>query len=58
MSADSFYFRRFEHRRPPQPLPANPWIESLWQFFATAALVLGAWYIWWRWTGSLNWNAL
>jgi cellulose synthase (UDP-forming) len=58
MSADSFYFRRFEHRRPPQPLPANPWIESLWQFFATAALVLGAWYIWWRWTGSLNWDAL
>jgi cellulose synthase (UDP-forming) len=58
MSADTFYFRRFEHRRPPPPLPYNPIIEGLWQFFATAALVLGAWYIWWRWTSSLNWDAL
>src|SRR3712207_5532733 len=58
MSADSFYFRRFEHRRPPPPLPPNAFIESLWQLFATAALVLGGWYIWWRWTASLNWDAL
>jgi cellulose synthase (UDP-forming) len=58
MSADTFYFRRFEDRRPPAPLPLNPWIEGLWQFFATAALVLGVWYIWWRWTHSLNWDAI
>ncbi|HZG45722.1 MAG TPA: cellulose synthase catalytic subunit [Allosphingosinicella sp.] len=58
MTGDTFYFRRFEDRKPPAPLPLNPWIEGLWQFFGTAALVLGAWYIWWRWTQSLNWNAL
>jgi cellulose synthase (UDP-forming) len=30
----------------------------LWQFLAVTALVVGAWYIWWRWTGSLNTEAL
>ncbi|HEV2078959.1 MAG TPA: glycosyltransferase [Allosphingosinicella sp.] len=58
MNAETFYFRRFEDRRPPQPLPQNVLIESIWQFFAVAALTLGAWYIWWRWNESLNWEAL
>jgi len=58
MSTDSFYFRRFEHRQPPPPLPPNASIEALWQFFATVSLVLGGWYIWWRWTASLNREAL
>jgi cellulose synthase (UDP-forming) len=59
MSAQqSFYFQRFEHRVPPKPLPVSLTVESLWQFFATANLVLGGWYIWWRWTDSLNHDAL
>lgn len=54
----SFYFERFEHRRPPPPLPHSPGIELAWQCLALVALVLGANYIRWRWTDSLNWNAL
>ncbi len=54
----SFYFERFEHRRPPPPLPHAPGIALAWQCLALLALVLGANYIRWRWTESLNWNAL
>lgn len=32
--------------------------ELLWQFLATINLVFGGWYIWWRWTHSLNYDAL
>ncbi|MCC5996407.1 MAG: glycosyltransferase [Oceanicaulis sp.] len=28
-----------------------------WQFLGTASLVFGAWYLWWRWTVSINWDA-
>lgn len=54
----SFYFERFEDRRPPPPLPHAPGIELAWQCLALFALVLGANYIRWRWSESLNWNAL
>ncbi len=53
-----FYFDRFEDRTPPAPVPHSPVRELLWQFLATICLVLGASYIWWRWTGSLNTDAL
>lgn len=52
------YFRVFEDRKPPEPLPYSPWREVLWQFLATVALVVGAWYIHWRWTSSLNPDAM
>ncbi|VWC47446.1 cellulose synthase (UDP-forming) [Burkholderia lata] len=54
----AFYFDAFEHRRPPEPLPHSPVIESLWQFFAVLALVFGANYLVWRWTSSLNHDAM
>ncbi|MEM9716396.1 MAG: cellulose synthase catalytic subunit [Pseudomonadota bacterium] len=53
-----FYFDDFETREPPQPLPHRIGIESAWQVMAIAALVLGAWYLHWRWTASLNTEAL
>jgi cellulose synthase (UDP-forming) len=53
-----FYFDRYEHRRPPAPLPYSAPREMLWQFLAAVNLGLGAWYIWWRWTRSLNFDAL
>ncbi|WP_426039661.1 glycosyltransferase [Brevundimonas sp. DC300-4] len=53
-----FYFTRFEHRRPPQPLEHSLVIESLYQFFAVVSLTVGAWYISWRWLDSLNYDAL
>lgn len=52
------YFLKFEDRKPPEPLPYSAIRESLWQFLATVALVIGAWYILWRWTASLNTEAL
>jgi cellulose synthase (UDP-forming) len=54
----AFYFDKFEHRRPEPPLPYSPVLELMWQFLLTIALVVGGWYIFWRWTHSLNFNAL
>lgn len=47
-----FYFSRFEHRRPPEPLTTPRWVMMTWQVLAVAALILGANYIYWRWTAS------
>ncbi|WP_417270979.1 glycosyltransferase [Celeribacter sp.] len=52
------YFLKFEDRVPPSPLPYSALREGIWQFLATVALVIGGWYIWWRWTGSLNPDAM
>lgn len=54
----SFYFERFEDRKPEPPLPYSPWVEAIWQFLLVLALTLGGWYIAWRWTSSLNMDAL
>jgi cellulose synthase (UDP-forming) len=54
----SFYFERFEDRRPPPPLPISRKQETLWHFLASANLILGGWYILWRWTSSLNPEAM
>ena len=53
-----FYFERFEDRKPEPPLAYSPWVEATWQFLLVIALVIGGWYIAWRWTDSLNMNAL
>ncbi|MEM7219938.1 MAG: cellulose synthase catalytic subunit [Pseudomonadota bacterium] len=53
-----FYFDKFEDRRPQDPVPYSAGRELLWQFLATVNLTLGAWYIHWRWTDSLNFDAL
>ena len=53
-----FYFDKFEDRKPEPPLEYSVFIESLWQFFATVSMVLGGWYLYWRWTESLNYDAL
>ncbi|AOF95063.1 glycosyl transferase 21 family protein (plasmid) [Sphingobium sp. RAC03] len=58
MCALSFYFTRFEHRRPPDPLPHSVVVEKIWQGLAIVSLLLGARYMVWRWTESLNWDAL
>ena len=53
-----FYFTPFEDRRPEPPVPYSPAREMIWQFLATMTLVVGAWYLHWRWTESLNMDAL
>lgn len=52
------YFLKFEDRKPEPPLPYSAPREMLWQFLATIALVVGGWYIWWRWAHSLNADAM
>ena len=52
------YFEQFEDRKPPEPVPYSARREMLWQFLATLNLVFGSWYILWRWTSSLNPDAL
>jgi cellulose synthase (UDP-forming) len=54
----AFYFEAFEDRRPPEPLPHSPRREAVFHFLATISLMLGAWYIIWRWGWSLNTDAL
>lgn len=52
------YFRVFEDRRPPDPIACSAWREALWQFLAVIALLMGARYLIWRWTHSLNHDAM
>jgi cellulose synthase (UDP-forming) len=52
------YFLKYEHRVPEPPLPYDAARELLWQFLAVLALIVGGWYIWWRWTASLNTEAM
>ncbi|WOI57434.1 cellulose synthase catalytic subunit [Palleronia sp. LCG004] len=52
------YFRAYENRVPPEPLAYSVTRETLWQFLATLALVVGGWYVGWRWLHSLNYDAM
>ncbi len=52
------YFEKYEHRKPPAPLEQNATIHSIGQIFLIIAMVTGAWYLHWRWTESLNLQAL
>lgn len=53
-SARSWYFDRFESRVPPQPVPWSAAREWAFQALAVAAIALGCWYLFWRWTESIN----
>ena len=53
-----FYFTKSEHLRPEAPLPHAPKVEAVWQMLAGMTIVLGAWYLWWRWSFSLNADAM
>ncbi len=55
---EGWYFSRFEGRLPqvsPAPGPAR---DFAFQSLAVLSLALGAWYLAWRWTQSLNPDAL
>ncbi|MGF1683605.1 glycosyltransferase family 2 protein [Photobacterium minamisatsumaniensis] len=53
-----FYFKEFEHRKPPEPVPHSMSRELLYQYLATCNLTLGLWYLWWRWSFALNYDAM
>ncbi|WP_299013176.1 glycosyltransferase [uncultured Photobacterium sp.] len=52
------YFKEFEHRKPPEPVPYSLSRELLYQYLATCNLTFGIWYLWWRWTYALNYEAM
>ncbi len=52
------YFEKFEDRRPPAPLQINATVHAVGQILLIIAVVTGAWYLHWRWTNSLNLEAL
>jgi len=54
----SFYFERFEKRTPPPPIKISPVVHALAQICLVIAVVTGAWYIQWRWSSSINFDAL
>lgn len=58
MTDTSAYFSKYEHRVPPAPLAVHPIIHSIGQICLIIAIVTGAWYLAWRWTSSLNFEAL
>lgn len=53
-----FYFQQYEDRQPPAPLPQDRLVEIIWQILAVAMVIAGAIYLYWRWTASLNFDAL
>ena len=53
-----YYFSRFEERVPPAPVLHSESRQFIYRVLATVALSLGLWYIGWRWTSSLNFDAL
>lgn len=53
-----FYFSQFEDRRPEPALQNHAGREFVWQVLAVATIALGVWYLNWRWTSSLNPDAL
>jgi cellulose synthase (UDP-forming) len=53
-----FYFSRFERRVPAEPLPASAARDFGFQALAVLAVALGARYLAWRWTASLNPDAM
>jgi cellulose synthase (UDP-forming) len=53
-----WYFERYEQRAPPEPLPSSRGRDLAFQSLAVLAAALGAHYLAWRWTSSLNHDAL
>lgn len=52
------YFRAFDTRMPSIFPTMKGWQESLWHLLAGLAVGLGVWYLHWRWTSSLNPDAM
>lgn len=56
--SDPTYFRQFEHRNPPVFAPLSRRRATIWHFLAGVTIALSAIYLHWRWTSSLNPDAL
>lgn len=49
---------KYDNRVPEPPQVQSQFTQSLFQFFGAVAIMLGSWYIYYRWTESLNMDAL
>jgi cellulose synthase (UDP-forming) len=58
MDLKEFDFLKYEARRPEPPIEHSDVREFVWQFLAIVTAGIGLWYMWWRWTASLNTDAL
>lgn len=54
----TYYFEKFEDRKPYQYIPDNPYRSLIFQFLGVITIALGCAYLHWRWRYSLNINAL
>ncbi|MCW3070367.1 MAG: putative glycosyl transferase [Bacteroidetes bacterium] len=53
-----FYFNKFEHRKPYEPVKDNPYRTLVFQVAGVLTVITGFVYISWRWAYSLNYDAL
>jgi len=53
-----FLEEEYECRIPEPPQQQPQWVQLSFQFFGTVAIMLGVWYLYYRWTDSLNMDAL
>jgi len=54
----AWYFSKFEHRTPPKASNPSDVQMFLTQTLGVCSIFLGLWYLYWRWTDSLNADAL
>ena len=57
---DTLYFlqEKYEKRVPPAPQKQSEAMQMLFQFFGIITIMLGGWYIYFRWTETINYDAL
>lgn len=53
-----FYFSKYEHRIPANTLEYSDARQIAYRMLAIINIIFGTWYISWRWTDSLNYEAL
>jgi len=53
-----FLEEKYESRKPEAPQVQSENMQLLFQFFGVLTLMLGVWYLHYRWTNSLNYDAL
>ena len=58
MNALYFLEEKYDARKPEPPSKQPLWMQEAFQFFGIITLMLGVWYLHYRWTASLNMDAL
>lgn len=56
--AQDAHFKAFLDRAPPKTNPLSSYERNVWQLLAGLTIGIGVWYLSWRWTASLNPDAI